>query len=304
MAFFTVFFQMLALLIIIGAGYFIAKKGMMDEHTNMQMSGMIVNVFSPMLLFSSAANSVGLISMDRMKTVGLIAVGMFAFFIIVGMILTPFLDKDQEQRKFFQMMFVFSNLGFIGIPVVVSILGEEYVVYVTEFMLVYNVLFYTYGYAVMDGEFSISSLKKMVNPGTVASVSAILVIVFEIQIPDFIKTAVTYLGNVTSPMALVAVGFSLAHADLKKVFRQPRLYAFAVVKLLVLPMLMLPVLKTVAGDASLVPVCLIMFGMPVGNTPLLLGVQKGMDGTTCSAAIILTTILCVITVPILLVVGV
>lgn len=304
MAFFTVSFQMLALLIIIGAGYMIAKMGMMDDHTNTQMSGMIVNVFSPMLLFSSAANSVGLISMDKMKTVGLIAVGMFAFFIVVGMILTPFLDKDQEQRKFFQMMFVFSNLGFIGIPVVVSILGEEYVVYVTEFMLVYNVLFYTYGYAVMDGEFSVSSLKKMVNPGTVASVCGILVIIFGIQIPDFIKTAVTYLGNVTSPMALVAVGFSLAHTDLKKVFRQPRLYAFAVVKLLALPMLMLPVLKIAAGDASLVPVCLIMFGMPVGNTPLLLGVQKGMDGTTCSAAIILTTILCVITVPVLLVVGV
>ena len=49
------------------------------------------------------------------------------FFIVIGMILSPFFDKDKEQRKIFQMMFVFSNLGFIGIPVVSSILGAEYV---------------------------------------------------------------------------------------------------------------------------------------------------------------------------------
>ena len=53
----TVFFQMLALLIMIGAGYFMARKGMMDSHTNTQMSKMIVNVFNPMLILSSAAGS-------------------------------------------------------------------------------------------------------------------------------------------------------------------------------------------------------------------------------------------------------
>ena len=304
MAFFTIFFQMIALLIIIGAGYLAAKTGMMDEHTNSQMSGLIVNLFSPFLLFSSAAGSVGIVSMDVLGLVALIGSCMFAFFIAVGMVLTPFFDKGKEQRKFFQMMFVFSNLGFIGIPVVTSILGEEYVVYVTEFMLLYNVLFYTYGYAVMDGEVSLASLKKMVNPGTIACLCGVAVILFKIQVPDFIKTAVTYLGNVTSPMALVAVGFSLAHSDLKKVFCQPRLYVFALVKLLALPLLMLPALRlAVGGDAALVSVCMILFGMPAGNSPLLLGVQRGMDGAVCSAAIILTTVLCVVTVPVLLAVA-
>lgn len=121
MAIFTVFFQMLALLIMIGTGYFVTKKGMMDEHTNTQMSKMIVNVFNPLLVFASAANSVGMISLDTMGIVGLIAVGMFLIFIIAGMLLAPFFDKDRGQQKIFQLMFVFSNLGFIGIPVVTSI---------------------------------------------------------------------------------------------------------------------------------------------------------------------------------------
>lgn len=295
---------MLALLIMIGTGYFMTKTGMMDEHTNSQMSKMIVNVFNPLLMLSSAANSAGLIPLRTMGTVAFIAVGMFAIFILVGMLLSPHFDKEKEQRKIFQMMFVFSNLGFIGIPVVSSILGEEYIVYVTEFLLIYTIVFYTYGIALMDGKFSRSSLKSMVNPGTIFGLAAILIIILGIQLPDFVKTAITYLGNVTSPMALVAVGFTLAHSDLKKIFGQPRLYLFSAIKLLILPLLMLPLLKLVTGDIELISVCIVMFGMPIGNMPLILGNQKGIDGSTCSAAIILTTLLCVLTIPILLTIAV
>lgn len=291
---------MLALLIMIGAGYYVTKKGMLDAHTNNQMSDLIVNLFNPLLVLASAANSVGKISLDAMKLIGIIAVGMFLAFILAGMILSPLFEKDKEQRKIFQLMFVFSNVGFIGIPVISSIFGEQYVVYVSEFMLVYTLVFYTYGIALMDGEFSKSSLRAMANPGTVSALLAMAVIIWGIQLPEFLKTAVAYLGNVTSPMALVAVGFALAESDLKKIFCQPRLYAFSAVKLLVLPLALLPLLRLAVPNADLLAVCMVMFGMPVGNMPLILGNQRGLDVSSCSAAIILSTILCVLTVPVLM----
>lgn len=296
----TVFLQMLSLLLMIGTGYLIAKKGMMDEHTSGQVSGMVVNVFNPLLFLSSAANAAGSITPDTMFQICLIAVGMFVCFIIAGMILTPFFDKDADQRKVFQMMFVFSNLGFIGIPVVSSILGSGHVVYVTEFLVVYNIFFYTYGITVMDGSFSLSCLRSLVNPGTVCSIIAMAVILCNIQVPEFIRTAMTYLGNAASPLALVLVGFSLAHADMKRIFKEARLYLFSLIKLLVLPFLMLPVLRMVTDDTAVISVCMIMFGMPVGNMILMLGNERGIDGTTCSAAIILSTVLCVFTVPVIL----
>lgn len=301
MAFFTVFFQMLALLIMIGMGYFATKAGMLDGHTNDRMSDLIVNIFNPLLVFSAAANNVGMISADTLLVVGMVAVGMFAFFILTGIVLAPLFEKNREQRKIFQLMVVFSNVGFIGIPVITAILGAEYVIYVTEFMIVYSIVFYTYGMALMDGKFTAASLKAMVNPGMIFGLAAMAVIIFEIQIPDFLRTAATYLGNVTSPMALMAVGYTLANSDFKKIFGQPRLYVFSVLKLLVLPLLMLQLLKLVTTDAALVSVCVVMFGMPVGNMPLILGYQRGIDVTSCSAAIILTTVLCVFTVPVLVI---
>lgn len=300
MAVLTVFFQMLSLLIMIGTGYLIAKKGMMDEHTNEQVSGIIVNVLNPLLFFSSAANAVGTIALHTMLQICLIAVGMFVFFIVIGMVLAPFFDRDPDQKKMFQMMFVFSNLGFIGIPVVSSILGPEYVVYVTEFLVVYNIFFYTWGITVMGGRFSLSSLRSLVNPGTICSAAAIAVILCSVRLPEFIRTAVTYLGNAASPMALILVGYSLERADVKKIFGEVRLYLFSLVKLLVLPLLMLPALRLVTEDTAVIAVCMVMFGMPVGNMIMMLGNERGMDGTTCGAAIILSTVLCVFTVPVLL----
>lgn len=300
MTIFTVFYQMLALLIMIGAGYFVTKKGMLDEHTNKQMSGLLVNLFNPLLILSSAANSIGLISLDDMKTVGLIAIGMFVVFIPIGMVLTPLFEHDLEQRKIFQMMFVFSNLGFVGIPVVSSIIGTEYVVYVTEFILIYTVILYSYGVAVLSDKLSLSALKEMINPGTILSIAALTIIIFGVQLPDFIKTAATYFGNITSPMALLAIGFTLAQSDFKKIFCQPRLYLFSLVKLLVIPLLLFPLLKLVTKDVALLSVSMVMFGMPVGNVGIMMGMQKGIDGTNGSATIILTTILCVFTIPILM----
>ena len=300
MAVLTIFFQMLALLLLIFAGWYMTKTGMMDEHTNGRMSEMIVRVFNPMLILASAAESAGQISLYTLALVGAIACGMFVILISAGMALSPFFTKDRQQRRIYQMMFVFSNLGFIGIPVVSSILGAEYVVYVTEFVLVYNLVFYTYGMALMEGKLSLSALKGMLNPGTIFSFVALCIIISGFRMPDFIKTAVTYLGNVTSPMALVAVGYSLANSRLKAIFGQPVLYVFSALRLLALPLVMLPLLKLVTTDPRLVRVCMIMFGMPVGNMPLIVATQKGIDSSVCSAAIILTTVLCVFTVPLLL----
>lgn len=300
MTFLAALFQMLALLIMVGAGFYMAKRGMLDEHTNTHMSAMLVNVFNPMLIISSAVSAAGQVSKASLLLVGGIAVGMFVLFIVVGMVIMPFFDRNPEQRKMFQSMFVFSNVGFIGIPVVSSILGPEYVVYVTEFMLVYSVIFYTYGVALLEGKFSSQSLKSMVNPGTVCSIAAFFIVAFDIGLPGFLKTAVTYLGNVTSPMALVAVGFSLAHSDLKEIFSQPRLYLFSAVKLLLLPLILLPALRLAVGGTDLLPLCVTMFGMPAGNLPMIYAAEKGIDCTVCGALIIMTTVLCVFTIPLLL----
>lgn len=296
----TIFFQMLSLVIMIGAGWLVTKAGLLDEHTNARLSPLIVNLMNPLLIVTSAANAAGNIAGEALGLLALISLAMFAFLILAGTFLTPLFDKDPDQRKVYQLMFVFSNLGFIGIPVVSSILGAEYVVYVTVFILVYNLVFYTYGIAWMEGRFSRKALRSMISPGNLCCLLALIIVLGSIRLPAFILTATQYLGNASTPLALLSVGYGLAKGDLRAIFGRPKLYLFSLIKLILLPLIMLFLLRFVTRDATLLPVCVVMFGMPVGNMPLMLANQKGIDAGNCTALIILTTILCVVTIPVLL----
>lgn len=299
MTLFTVFFQMLSLLLMIIMGAIATKTGILDPHTNTHISKLILNILNPMLVLSSAANNVGQIPLSLMGRIALVGVGMFAVFIFLATVLAPVFEKEDDQKKMFRMMFVFSNYGFIGIPVVSSVLGQEYVIYVTEFIVLYNLIFFTYGMVQMDGTFSASSLKTMVNPGNICSILAILVAVFSVRLPNFILTTIGSMGNATSPLAMLCVGYAVANTDLRQIFRNKKMYIFTVLKLLIIPLVLLFPLRLLVTDPMLMAVCMIIFGMPVGNMPLMLGTERGFDCTECSAAIILTTLLCVITVPIL-----
>ena len=77
------------------------------------------------------------------------------------------------------------------------------------------------------------------------------------------------------------------------------MYAYSPIKLLILPMLALPILRLLPIEPVLVPVCLVMIGMPAGNMPLMLGTEKGLDCTVCSSGIMMSTLLCVVSIPIL-----
>ena len=297
----TIFFQMLSLLIMIGVGWVAARTKLLDAHTNAGFSPLIVNIFNPLLIISSAANAAGNIAPQTLGQLVWISAAMFAFLILAGMVLTPLFDKDADQRKVYQLMFVFSNLGFIGIPVVSSILGSEYVVYVTVFVLMYNLVFSTYGLRWMEGRISLSSLKAMVNPGNLCCLLALVIVLLEVRLPDFLLTATDYLGNVTTPLALMSVGFGLANSNARELFGNGKYYHFSAIKLLLLPLLMAWPLRLFVHDPALLAVCLVMFGMPVGNMPLMTATQKGIDVRHCTALIVLTTVLCVVTIPVLLI---
>lgn len=290
---------MLSLLIMIGAGILLTKQGILDAPTTAKLSKMILVMFNPMLALANALNTAGQIPLSRLGVVALISVSMHVIYLTIGGILARFFDKDPFQRRMYQLMMGFPNVGFIGIPVVSTIVGPEYVVYVTEFMIIFNVVFYTYGMALMDGTFSLSALKAMVTPANGLILLSLVIVITNLTLPSFVCTAITYLGNIASPMSLITVGFTVANADLKRIFGNRHLYVFSAIKLLVLPLALLPVLRMLPLEAELVAVCLILLGMPVANMPLILGTERGVDCTNCSAGIIMTTLLCVFTVPIL-----
>ena len=174
--------QMLVLFSMIAIGVFLWKKNWIDVKGQKALSKMVVNIFNPLLLIYSIS---GYDFEKSTMNVGQNMVFVIVYFVLLflmGFVVAFLLRLKKPQKNFYQMMMLFSNIGFVGIPIVTALLGREYVLYIAFYTLVYNVLLYTYGIYlaiksnVDEGGTSVFfPIKRILNPGVVGCVIAILI---------------------------------------------------------------------------------------------------------------------------------
>ena len=140
-----VFEQMLVLLLMIFVGMAVCKLRIINKDASRQISSLMVKLFNPALLISSAIEDGGNVKSEALIAVGVFTVLMYVFLIIIGKLISNVLVKYKEDRIMYQLMTVFSNVAFIGIPVVKSLYGHVGVIYTAVFNLGYSCCFYTYG---------------------------------------------------------------------------------------------------------------------------------------------------------------
>ncbi len=142
---FIIFQKLLVLFGFMLIGYLSYKKKWISDDTSSQISGLIVNIFNPALIISGVIGSVGngnwnLVIMDL-----ILAVILFVVLILISPAFVRILGVKKDERNIYAVMLIFSNLGFMGIPIIEELYGREAIFYVALYTLVYNILFYTYG---------------------------------------------------------------------------------------------------------------------------------------------------------------
>ena len=208
--------QMLVLFSMIAIGVFLWKKNWIDVKGQKALSKMVVNIFNPLLLIYSIS---GYDFEKSTMNVGQNMVFVIVYFVLLflmGFVVAFLLRLKKPQKNFYQMMMLFSNIGFVGIPIVTALLGREYVLYIAFYTLVYNVLLYTYGIYlaiksnVDEGGTSVFfPIKRILNPGVVGCVIAILIFLCGLDIPAPVETFLDYMGNTCIPLSMILIWISV-----------------------------------------------------------------------------------------------
>ncbi len=292
--------QMLVIIILIAVGYAMFKKGLITDEGSKTMSFLVLTITNPAVCISSAfSDEVNITHADILMGL-VLGVIMYVFLIVFGHLFSAILTKDNEKRRIYTMLQIYANVGFIGIPVTSAVLGEQSLVFVTISLIIYNILFYTHGYSTMlSGRKDIQykfTWKSLINVGTVSGVIAIAVFWFNLRFPAFIETTISTAGNATTFMAMIVLGISIAKIPLKNLISDKKIYLIWAVRYLLVPIAFALVLKKILGPSVMVSAFGILMAMPVGNMPLMLANQYGLETETFSAATFLTTILSVLTV--------
>lgn len=293
--------QMVVLFLVLLVGVLANKKGVITEQTEKSLSWIVINIANPALIISSSISDKNTIKGAELAGVLIIAIGMYVALIILAFIITKLLRVEKFSQGAYMVMFVFSNIAFMGYPVISAIYGKEALLYASLFSLPFNVLIYTYGVLAISTNAKLSDLKlsKILNIGVLACIISICLFALKIQVPAFIGTLADMLGNLSAPLSMMVIGSSLVKMNVKDVLKDYKLMIFIVVKQLIFPIIAAFAIKGFIDSKVIYGIVVIMLAMPVGSMTAMLANQYEGDYELVSKGVAFSTIFSVLTIPII-----
>ena len=231
--------QIVIMMALMAVGYVIYKIRMIDDYTTKQLSSLILYVVVTCIMLVSFTQEY---SYDKFigffialtASFGIIFIGIFAGRIILGK------DTGLEQYAC-----GFSNAGIIGIPLVSSVLGTDYVFYVSAFFAAFFITTWTYGEYLIEGPGHVNLKKVITNPVVICTVVGIGLFVFNVKLPDILKSACNSIGGLNTPLGMMMLGTYIAKEDLGKMFKNKMCYLVSLIRLIIVPLICLFILKFV-----------------------------------------------------------
>ena len=297
---FVVAGQMLVLFAMMFTGYFLARRDWINDSLSSALSRLVVNIFNPFLMISSVFG-------QSLKQSGPLFWENLLLF-LAGFFIVFVLRPTSQKAPIYKLLTLLPNCGFMGIPIVSSLLGAQYIIYVAVYMLVFNLIIYTYGISLVrrslsDGSapaLSMSARLRQIfgNTGVLASLVTIVLFVTGISLPENMQKFITYMGNPCVPLSMILIGCSLAASPLSKIFQEMRLYEFAFIKMFAIPILASFVIRLLPFDPLILTLFIIMLALPSGSMVVLITEEYKGDVQLASAGVVLTTIVSLFSIPI------
>lgn len=291
--------QMIILFLVIIIGYIANKVGILDKSQNQKLSSLVLNITCPALILASVSD---IESGDFKIVVQIFIISIIIYLVLpfMGILLAKILKVPEEDRNLYKFMTIFSNIGFMGYPVIQSIFGTQALFFASICNMVFNIFCYSYGIYLISGDDKLSfDFKQLINPGIIFSIIAIIIYLTKWKMPQIIGETSNLIGSITTPLAMILIGSSLADIPPKEVINDIRLYPYTIIKQIIMPILFWWVLKFIVVDKVVLGVLVVLVAMPVGSSTVMFCNQYEGNVDLASKSIFITTLASVFTIPIL-----
>ena len=287
--------QILVMLAMMSIGVILFKLGQLDEKGVGQLSNLALYVATPCVVIRALA-----IPFDAEKiSTGVLVMLFFLIIFAVSVVIGRFGCGKADRVGTFAV--VFSNSGFVGIPLIQGILGEEYVFYVTMTMVVGTITFWTYGVLLMSGDKNEVSVKKILtNPNLIAVVVGMILFFTIDELPYVILQTLNGMANMNTGLGMVILGATLGASNVGLMVTDTRLYKAIALRLVVVPLACIPILLLMPVPFEVRMVMMIIAAAPAASATSMLALKYGADYSYGTGLSIGTTIVSMLTMPLVL----
>ncbi|MBW8351080.1 AEC family transporter [Bacillus sp. IITD106] len=294
--------EMLVLYMIALLGFITRKRGILNEYADEVLTQLVLYITLPALILFSLDIPFSIQVIHELFWLVLMSIYILVISILLAAKMRKSSHLPEKQKNVYEGLTIFGNQGFIGYAVSFILLKEQGIVYLTMFNICYLILIWTYGVHIFTkGQNRIQWRKILLNPGIVATFIGLLVLFFPFSWPDIISRSLESVGKMTVPLSMIMIGSLLAKVHYKEVpslLNNFYLWKSAMTKLIIIPLCLLPFMA-LSTPFSLLLIAVIISGMPSAPTISFYAQKYGGDTLFASAGVLLTTLLCLLTIPLL-----
>lgn len=273
-------------------GFFFRKLGYFNAETTSGLSRFLLRIIIPLTIIESFIQE---FNIELLKMMALIMFISIIFTFISIYIADIFLKKDQVIEKFAS---VFSNRGFIGIPLIRSLFGSAAISYLTPIIFVGHLFMWTYGVNLLsDKKQSLNAKTIFLNPNAIAVWIGLIVFILPINYPDFIVASITSLTAINTPLAMIILGVYLANENLKAVIFNKEGYVVSVIRLIIIPIVSIIFVKFMPIDIMLKQIFVIAMSVPSAANTAMFSEILGKNPSYGAQLVCLNTMLSALSLP-------
>jgi len=292
--------QIAVLFLIMAIGFIIGKLKILTPEGNKILSKVVLFVTLPCTILSSVLNN----EMD-------ISVGDTLFFLLLSFLayliafaisipVVRFTGGNKKIHGLLNYMAVFSNCAFMGFPVVMAVFGAETAFYIALFNIPFNLLTFSIGIFLISGKGSGFKPKQFLNTTLIVAILAIPVAVTGLKAPYVISETLRIAGSMTTPCAMILLGSTLAYVTLKDVFSEWRIFPVSALKLIIIPVITWFIFKQFVTNDLMLGILVVLSSMPTAAMSAMLAVEYKNKEHVASSGVFLSTLLCGVTVPLVI----
>lgn len=291
--------QIIQMLVILSIGAYAYKKEIIPDSSLKSLTGILLEIVNPLLIFTSYQREY---NQEQVK--GLVFTFVLSFIaLFIAILVSRIAVKKTDKRDYLveRMAIMYSNCGFIGLPLMYALFGQIGVFYCTGFITAFNIMCWSYGIGILVKlPFKEKVIKVVTGRNMIAIFLGLFCYIFSIRLPEIIVSPLAAVGSMNSSLALLIVGATVMKNPLKDMFNNIRGYYILVIHNLVIPIIVLLLLSLIEGDEMIKTIVLIAIACPVGATTTTFALRFNRDELYASSLLGLSTIASVITIPFIL----
>ncbi len=290
-------------------GFVLCKTKVVGKDGSKVLSKLLVCVFSPAYNILSLMRGISIEKISQYALCIGCGAGALFFALVIALVLCRLFSKDKLEQSIYQYVFIFSNIGYFGSPLVGAVYGAEVLAQFILFCLPLTIGINTYAYfiltrnpdAVPVKKKKADILKRIFSIPTVAVLIGLVLGLLPIEIPAVIDEIIAPASNCMSATAMIIAGIVLSTCSMKEVFLSVKSYLVGLIRLIILPIIIGGIgllLYKFAGLDKTIFICIVTFScLPPGMNAIVFPESAGLSGKTGAKACFLSYIFALGTIP-------